>query len=489
MGPRRSPLRAFAGRFGVAFGAATIFMGSAVFAVNYVIDQKLDSVDRVDVTVADAPPEGANYLLIGSDTRAFVESDAEHEAFGDQSDAGGQRSDTMMVLHVEPNRQKTLAVSFPRDLWVDIPGVGGSKINSAFNEGGPDKIVETLKSNFGIDINHYLEVDFKTFRGIVNAIGSVPVFFPYAARDEKTGLYVTLPGCLRMDGASALSYVRSRGLEYYSIPKSKWLSADAVPDIDRIARQQDFMRKLAGLAVQKSLNDPLTANDIADEVLQNLKIDDNLSKDDIFALIDAFRTINPNDQSALEFQTLPWKNGPNQKGQSVLYPDEPAATDMIARLNDFSGSSGSSGAAVAPADVKLKVLNAGAPEGSASAALTALTGFGFRDAGTGNDVRGTVEQTEIRYQPGKIDKAKAVFRYINPDARFVEDSKLKGTDVEVVLGTNFEGVVEPVAGSTTSSSPASSTPTAAPTGSEAGTPAAISNENQLGEPAVKTPPC
>jgi len=505
MGSPRSPLRAFAGRYAVAFVTATVVMVGAVVAVNYVIDQKLDAVDRVDVRLADAPPEGANYLLIGSDTRAFVDTEAEEEAFGDQRDAGGQRSDTMMVLHVEPDRQKTLAVSFPRDLWVEIPGAGESKINSAFNEGGPDKVIETLKTNFGVEINHYLEVDFKTFRGIVDAIGSVPVYFPYAARDEKTGLYVTLPGCLRLDGSSALSYVRSRGLEYYSIPRSRWIDADAVPDIDRIARQQDFMRKLTGLAVQKSLNNPLTANDIADRVLEHLKIDKELTKGDIFALIDAFRTINPNDQSALEFQTFPWKNGPDQTGQSVLYADEPKASDMVARLMDFSASAEPSSAVVEPSTVKLKVLNASGRDGVAAAALFELVALGFGDTGSADDPRGTVAGTEIRYQPGALDKAKTVFRYIDPAARLVEDETLKGSDVAVVLGTDFAAVVAPSATTTTtapvpaddstppddSTTAGDSTPEPAdPTpGSDAGTPAPISNERQLGEPAPKKPPC
>ncbi len=509
MSTRRSPLRAFAGRLAVAFGAAVFFMGSAIVAVNYVIDQKLDSVDRVNVTVADAPPEGANYLLIGSDTRAFVDNSVEREAFGDKKDNGGQRSDTMMVLHVEPGRQSTLAVSFPRDLWVQIPGVGGSKINAAFND-GPDKVIQTLKQNFGIEINHYLEVDFKTFRGIVNSIGTVPVYFPYAARDQKTGLYVTLPGCVKLDGASALSYVRSRGLEYYSIPRKKWVSADAVPDIDRIARQQEFMRKLAGLAVQKSLNDPLTANDIADRVLENLKIDDGLTKGDIFELIDAFRTINPNDQSALEFQTLPWKTGPNQAGQDVLYPDEPAASQMIDRLSDFSGSSSHATSTVAPSAVKLAVLNASSQEGAASAALAELTKLGFRGAGEGNDKRGTVEQTEIRYQPGAQDKARTVFKYVRPDARLVEDENLKGADVALVIGKNFSSIQKPnsepittstapgasTTGAPSTAAPASGTPststpptTKTPPASAAGTAAPIFNESQLGAPAPKQPPC
>jgi LCP family protein required for cell wall assembly len=492
MASRRSPLRAFVGRYAIAFGAAAIFMGGAIFTVNYVIDEKLDAVDRVDVTVAEAPPEGANYLLIGSDTREFVGNEAEEEAFGTTADAGGQRSDTMMVLHVEPDAQRTLAVSFPRDLWVEIPGVGGSKINAAFNEGGPDTIVKTLKDNFGIEINHYLEVDFRTFKGVVNAIGNVPVYFPYAAKDEKTGLYVTLPGCPRLDGAAALSYVRSRGLEYYSIPEQEWVNADAVPDIDRIARQQDFMRKLAGLAVQKSLNDPLAANEIADEVLGNLRIDENLSKSDIFALIDAFRTINPNDQSSLEFQTFPWEEGPSQEGQSVLYPNEPDASAMIARLMDFSGNRASSGRRIPPAEITVKVVNGSGRDGEATAALTELKALGFKGAGTGNDERGTIDETEIHYKAGAQDKAKAVFRYLTPDARLVEDPDLKGADVAIVLGANFAAIERPSdqTSSTTASTTAVTTP-ASPTtpASDAGTPAPISNEDRLGEPARKTPPC
>lgn len=488
MAKHRSAFRAFGTRLVVALVVATLFMGGAVFAVNYVIDRKLDSVARVDVSVASAPPEGANYLLIGSDTRAFVENATQQEAFGDQADTGGQRSDTMMVLHVEPSAQRTFVVSFPRDLWVDIPGVGNSKINAAFND-GPDKTIETLRSNFGIEINHYLEVDFKSFRGIVNSIGSVPVYFPYPARDEKTGLYTPFAGCVRLNGNAALSYVRSRSLQYFGEERAKWVSADAVPDIDRIARQQDFMRKLAGLAVQKGLNNPITANKITDRVLENLTIDSNLTKDDIFALIEAFRTIDPNDPNSLEFQTLPWTNGPTQSGQSVLYVKKPDADAVIARLSDFSGSGAATSAAgdVVPGDVKLQVRNGSGKVGEAQAALTELTSFGFRGAGTRDDTRGTVALTEVRFAPGAEAKGKAVLEYVSPNARLVADPDLKGADVALVLGKNFTSIVTPVDPTTIT------VPTTVPgvetPASEATTPAPISNQSQLGEPAPRTPPC
>jgi LCP family protein required for cell wall assembly len=491
MSPRRSPLRAFAGRFTVAFVVAALFMGGAVFAVNYVIDSKLDDVARVDVSTADAPPDGANYLIIGSDTRAFVENQDEEKAFGDSGKESGQRSDTMMVVHVEPGSQRTLLLSFPRDLLVDIPGMGKSRINAAFNE-GPDKVIETLQSNFGVEINHYLEVDFQSFQGIVRAIGNVPVYFPYPARDDKTGLYLYIPGCVRLDGAASLAYVRARSLEYYSEEESSWVAADTIPDINRIARQQDFIRRLAGLAVAKSLNNPLTANEIADEVLQNLTIDDDLEKGDIFELIDAFRTINPDDTTSLEFATFPFQDGPNYNGADVLYPREvddetsPGWHYYVDRLRDFSGNAGVSTASPKPEDVKLKVLNGSGRVNEAAGVIAEFRKLGFEGAGTGNDDRGTITTTEVHYKPGAEAKGRLVLSYIDPDARLVADSDLKGADVAVVLGTEFSTIVTPAATTPTT--------TAVP-GATAGTPAAtstapqINNQGKLGEPAPLVPPC
>ena len=118
----------------------------------------------------------------------------------------------MMVLHADGDN--SFAVSFPRDLWVDVPGHGKEKINAAFND-GPQKVIDTLKADFDLDINHYLEVNFKTFEDIVNAVGSVPVYFPYPARDQLSGLGPTwVGGCYQLDGPNALAYVRSRYLEY-----------------------------------------------------------------------------------------------------------------------------------------------------------------------------------------------------------------------------------------------------------------------------------
>ena len=157
-----------------------------------------------------------------------------------------------MVLHADG--KNSYAVSFPRDLYVNIPGHGKGKINAAFNE-GPQEVIDTLKADFDVDIQHYLEVNFKTFEDIVNAVGSVPVYFPYPARDQLSGLGPTpAAGCYHLDGAPALAYVRSRHLEYFI--DGKWRDASPQADIDRIARQQDFIKKLGRIAVAQDRQRP-----------------------------------------------------------------------------------------------------------------------------------------------------------------------------------------------------------------------------------------
>jgi polyisoprenyl-teichoic acid--peptidoglycan teichoic acid transferase len=355
--------RILAGRFAIALVVATTTMVGAVVAVNYVIDVKLNSVTRVGLHTAAASSGPLNFLLVGSDSRAFTNGNpsAQH-AFGTDQSNGGQRSDTMMVIRVDPDHQRTLVVAFPRDMWVNVPGQGRTKINSAYND-GPQKVIDTLKADYNININHFIRVDFQSFQGVVNAIGSVPVYVPYQARDDLTGLYSPSPGCKSLTGADALAYVRSRDLQYYSQSKKRWMPADAVPDIDRIARQQQFIKQLAGIAVQKSLRDPLVGNQILNRVLENLTVDKGLSKNDVLTLVDAFRTVNPKDTGHVQFATMPWSEGPNQGGQNVLYLKEPDADAVIARL----------GGTVVPANVAIIGGGSSQPSGLGSTGTTPST--------------------------------------------------------------------------------------------------------------------
>ena len=213
--PRSLP-RALFGRFTIALVVSLALVVGGLVTVNVIIDQKIGSIDRVQLDTAPDTDPGApaNFLLIGSDTRQFISTGEDAGQFGDPEVEGGQRSDTIMVIHVDPEQQQGFLVSFPRDLMVDIPGMGTQKINAAFNE-GPQKVIDTLKANFDIDIHHYLEIDFESFRGIVDAMGGVAVYLAAPGRDQKSqfeippyyGYRPFEPGCYVLDGNNALGYV------------------------------------------------------------------------------------------------------------------------------------------------------------------------------------------------------------------------------------------------------------------------------------------
>ena len=112
--------------------------------------------------------------------------------------------------------------------------------------------------------------------------------------NEFTNVNAIAPGCFALDGEAALAYVRSRTPEYKI--NGQWVLGDQdAPDLHRIARQQEFIRKLAGLAISKSLGDPFLALDISDRVLGDIKADQNLQRSDVNSLINAFRTVDVND--------------------------------------------------------------------------------------------------------------------------------------------------------------------------------------------------
>ena len=429
----------FLTRFVIALLVAGAVVGTGVVVVNSTIQHEIDRIPRLSVSTAPAPAGGANYLIVGSDTRAFVESSSESTAYGDPKQETGRRSDTMMVVHVEPDSGRTLIVSFPRDLWVNIPGIGNAKINAAYNSdlgGGPDAIIAALKSNFDIDINHYVEVDFVTFEAMVNAIGTVPVYIDRPVVDDFTGFFAVKAGCYQLDGTQALAWVRSRHLRYLN-PDTGRLEEDPRADIGRIERQQDFIRRLAGMVVEKSMSNPLKARDITSQVVDNLHVDKGFDSRAAFDLVQAFRSVNTGDTSALEFATFPFTDG-TAGGQAVLFPDKTNATPLLDRLRTFDA--GAPAPAVRPADVRVKVLNGSGRDGVAQEAMAGLVSAGFVKGGTGNDERGRVAVTEVRYANGADAKARLVLQHVGEGAKLVGDPTLKDADVVVVLGADYAGL-------------------------------------------------
>jgi LCP family protein required for cell wall assembly len=412
-----------------------VFTGTTVAMVDRGFTNRVQNIKRVEVAVAPAPPGGANYLIIGSDTRAFATDPGDQEAFGSPEQETGHRSDTMMVAHVEPGSQKTFVVSFPRDLMVDVPGLPGkNRINAAYANGEAQGVIDTLRENFNLEINHYLEIDFKSFEKIVDTIGAVPVYIPWVVRDELSGLrpFMYGPGCYPLDGATSLAWVRSRHLEIYE--DGVWKDASPRADLDRIGRQQQFIRKLAGLAIQKSLDDPFLGVRLAEDVLQYVTADQSLSRDDVNALLRAFKTVDVNDPTSVRFETLPVDPDPDNPNVTLVPSAD--AEQVIEQLRTF-GDNTPPPATVQPAQVKVRVDdNTGTNIGQS--VVSKLSELGFRATG-GTSTARTVDITELRYGYDGAAQAKALLTYF-PDAKLVPDAKVKA-GVRLVLGKSFPGTI------------------------------------------------
>ena len=134
------------------------------------------------------PGQPANYLLIGSDVRPANETPQEAQSYGTSATTGGAALRRDDGVARRPAGHTGMLVSFPRDLMVKIPGHGRQQLNAAYDIGGPALVIETLEANFQpLEINHYLEVDFRGLPAIVNAIGHIHLWFPTPGARSRDG--------------------------------------------------------------------------------------------------------------------------------------------------------------------------------------------------------------------------------------------------------------------------------------------------------------
>ena len=120
-----------------------------------------------------------NFLLVGSDSRDCISPDVADAAAFLGEPVVGSRSDTIMVLRVERNVESAAILSFPRDLWVRVADSNRrGRINATFDPADPSRLVKTIEENFGVHIDHYVDVDFCAFKKLVEVVGGVKVPFP-----------------------------------------------------------------------------------------------------------------------------------------------------------------------------------------------------------------------------------------------------------------------------------------------------------------------
>jgi len=255
---------------------------------------RVDVLSTKDPAIRDAPVQqhAANFLVIGSDTRAGADA-----KFGNVS---GARSDTVMLVHISPDRSKATVISIPRDSWVDIPactGADGSVVpehsdmfNSAFSIGGPRCTIATVQKLTGIAVTHFVEIDFTGFQRVVDALGAVTICSPKAVTDPGTHL-VLHPGDNRLDGRRALKYVRARE------------ALGDGSDLGRIKRQQQFLGVVLRQAMSGSLlGDPVRLTHFLDAATKAVTVDKDTTFDDLRTLASSLRGLDP---KRVAFYTAP----------------------------------------------------------------------------------------------------------------------------------------------------------------------------------------
>lgn len=266
-----------------------------------------------------ADPRARNVLITGADNNACLDPDSPYApAFGDRESAGA-RSDTIMMWRVNPATNQVAVLSFPRDLWLQIDGRSGKdRINAAYTRDDPQRLINTIEQNFGIETDHFVQVDFCAFKELVDAVGGIPVPFETGVRDGNTGLAVppevVAEGCFTFSGEHALAYVRSRKLEYFD-PETQTWKRDGTSDLGRISRQQDFIRRVGDKLLANAFS-PSVVTALLDVSREYIVTDTGLTPQKILELSGVLANSDPADITTYQIEA----RGTTIQGNSVLEP-------------------------------------------------------------------------------------------------------------------------------------------------------------------------
>ncbi len=332
---RRRRRRARVAQAGTA-SVAALAIGAGVAVTSF--NRKLDSVERVEVAaLADDPVDPAEpytILLTGLDLAVPAFVSVPYSPYGPVEEPMIQRSDTIALVRVHPADDVVSYLSVPRDLWIDIPGHGPDRINSAMAIGGPELLVETIEASFDLSVNHYVAIDFEGARALGDAVGGLRLDFPHPLRDRSSGLSITEAGCQTLDGTQLLSLVRARHLESEVSP-GVWVK-DATSDLGRMERQQDVA--LAALATFSHLDpaDPVEVNRFVDAVVDNVTLDRTFTRDTMLGL---FRGVAGSELHDVDLPVAEWTT---PERAQVLVPVEGGAfAAALARFEHWASPAGS----------------------------------------------------------------------------------------------------------------------------------------------------
>ncbi|MFE9103936.1 LCP family protein [Actinomadura geliboluensis] len=366
-----------------------------------------------------------NILLLGSDTRA-----------GDNSEYAdgvtGARSDTTILLHLSPNRDQAVGISFPRDSMVKMPKCekeGGGTVpaqfgmlNSAFAFGGPTCTWKTLEGLTGIHIDHFVQIDFSGFKRMVDALGGVEICVDRPVNDPRAQLYLKA-GKQTVKGTQALGYVRAR----YSLGDGS--------DLERIQRQQKFMAAVVDKATSGSmLTDPAKTYKFLKAATKSMTTDDDLNLATMKKIADGLKGM---DAGQVRFVTVPVERyAPDPNRVQWNRERAQALFEAVRRDDDLPAEPAAPAPAQqalpAPGQVDVTVVAAGAPKKAVDNAVRQLQERGFKVAKTVGKAAPAAE-TRLVYAPSAEAQASVLARAL-PDAVLTADGGAPAGGVRLVLG-------------------------------------------------------
>jgi LCP family protein required for cell wall assembly len=356
-----------------------------------------------------------NILLLGSDSR-----DGANKAYW-SPDVSGERSDTTILMHISPNRDRAVAVSFPRDSMVPVPGCAkknGQKVapyfgmlNSAFAYAGASCTWKTIESTTDIHIDHYVKIDFAGFKRVVDALGGVEICVPHAVNDPRADLSLRA-GRQVVKGNDALGYVRTR----YGLGDGS--------DLERIQRQQKFMASVVNKATSTSMfADPAKMYRFLDAVTKSIATDDKLSVSAMRKLATSLRGMSA---GTVRFVTVPTQVYPRDPNR-VQWNTAQARPlfDAIRRDDALPAPAPAPPRAEQPKpeQVKVRVVN------GSKKVVKELKARHFQVSAAKGPVQ---QETRILYGPGGERQADALGVAV-PGVRIVPDPALPAGTVSLVV--------------------------------------------------------
>jgi LCP family protein required for cell wall assembly len=408
--------------------AAALVSTSAVWGINLLLQFDEHPTKRVEGLSAesDFASKPRNVLLLGSDTRAGLTPE-EQAQFGSEDDLEGERSDTIILLHIDPRRDRAVVLHFPRDLQVRIPDHGTDKINAAYELGGPSLVVETVRSYTGLPIHNYMEVDLAGFQELVDAVGGVRICIDRPMVDELAGLNLPRAGCYQLDGARALGFVRARHI-----------AGDIVPDFARIARQQQFMRAMLNRLLSFG---NLLDQQVLEDAVSKVTTDERLTGADLVLLGQKLRQLAEEDPSggeSLDFRVVP--SVPQEiDGVSYVVAEQEEADRLFEAMHEGRplGDLGLTLAQTLPSPGVIKVRVLGSGEVATQVTRT-LRFAGFVVLPAAESPAG-FDESQLLYARGagpRRDRLAGYFAENLPQTE-VEDTVLGQADVAVVVGPDW----------------------------------------------------